>query len=105
MQQPVDRFSEPVDRFPLNTRQKNCFDTRHENAHNFLLRYRIDIKIVALETRLKGLSLQWLHDRFWNFYLVQKVPENRLFETLLVLNQFFMKLQNFITFCSELEIK
>ena len=94
MQQPVDRFSEPVDRFPLNIRQKNCFDTRHENAHNFFIWYRIDIKLVTLEIGLKGISLQWLHDRFWNFHLDQKVPENRLFKTLLVLNQF---LQNFET--------
>ena len=81
MQQPVDRFSEPVDRFPLNTRQKNCFDTRHENAHKFLLRYRIDLKLVALETRLKELSLQWLDDRFWIFYVGFKGPESKSLQT------------------------
>ena len=53
---------------------ENWSDTLYENAHNFLFRSQIETKLMALKTRLKEISLQWLHDRFWNFYLGPKGP-------------------------------
>ena len=40
-----------------------------------MCRSQIDTKLMALETRLKGLSLQWLNDRIWIFNQSWNKPE------------------------------